>query len=77
MLYFNPSFYDIISNTERENFLINNGEASAAHLEALGLEVAKRVKNSCGISLQWEIIRLGNEVGETPPNCQEGLKIDN
>ena len=59
------------------NFLINNGEASAAHLEALGLEVAKRVKNSCGISLQWEIIRLGNEVGETPPNCQEGLKIDN
>lgn len=46
------------------NFLINNGEATAADLEGLGEEVRKRVFQDCGIELQWEVMR----VGETAPN---------
>jgi UDP-N-acetylmuramate dehydrogenase len=41
------------------NFLINTGEASAAELEALGEEVRKRVKEKSGITLEWEIKRVG------------------
>src|SRR6056297_2437246 len=45
------------------NFLINTGDASAADLEGLGEEVRKRVFQSSGIELHWEIMR----VGETAP----------
>ncbi|MGO4853514.1 UDP-N-acetylmuramate dehydrogenase [Phaeovulum sp. W22_SRMD_FR3] len=45
------------------NFLINTGGATAADLEGLGEEVRKRVLQHSGISLQWEIMR----VGETAP----------
>jgi UDP-N-acetylmuramate dehydrogenase len=41
------------------NFLINTGEATAAELEALGEEVRKRVKERSGVSLDWEIKRVG------------------
>jgi UDP-N-acetylmuramate dehydrogenase len=41
------------------NFLINTGNASAADLEALGEEVRKRVKEKSGITLEWEIKRVG------------------
>jgi UDP-N-acetylmuramate dehydrogenase len=41
------------------NFLINTGEATAAELEALGEEVRKRVKDKSGITLEWEIKRVG------------------
>jgi UDP-N-acetylmuramate dehydrogenase len=41
------------------NFLINTGEATAAELEALGEEVRKRVKEKSGVSLEWEIKRVG------------------
>ena len=41
------------------NFLINTGTATAADLEALGEEVRKRVLQNCGISLVWEIRRVG------------------
>ncbi|HLG90046.1 MAG TPA: UDP-N-acetylmuramate dehydrogenase [Alphaproteobacteria bacterium] len=41
------------------NFLINTGSASAADLEALGEEVRRRVRESSGIDLQWEIKRIG------------------
>ena len=41
------------------NFLINTGGATAAELEALGEEVRKRVLQARGISLQWEIMRIG------------------
>lgn len=43
------------------NFLINHGEASAADLETLGEVVRQRVKNHSGITLQWEIKRIGKE----------------
>ena len=41
------------------NFLINTGEATAVELEALGEEVRKRVKEKSGITLEWEIKRVG------------------
>ncbi len=41
------------------NFLINTGTATAADLEALGEEVRKRVLQNSGISLVWEIRRVG------------------
>ncbi len=41
------------------NFLINNGTATAADLEALGEEVRARVKAHTQIDLEWEIRRIG------------------
>lgn len=41
------------------NFLINEGEASAADLEELGETVRARVKKTSGVALEWEIKRLG------------------
>jgi UDP-N-acetylmuramate dehydrogenase len=41
------------------NFLINTGGASAADIEGLGEEVRRRVKESSGYELHWEIKRLG------------------
>jgi UDP-N-acetylmuramate dehydrogenase len=41
------------------NFLVNTGGATAAELENLGEEVRKRVLQTSGIHLQWEIKRVG------------------
>jgi UDP-N-acetylmuramate dehydrogenase len=41
------------------NFLINTGGATAADLEGLGEEVRKKVYQSSGIRLEWEIMRVG------------------
>ncbi|HKY17816.1 MAG TPA: UDP-N-acetylmuramate dehydrogenase [Rhizomicrobium sp.] len=41
------------------NFLINTGDATAADLEALGEEVRKRVQDKSGVTLEWEIKRVG------------------
>ena len=41
------------------NFLINTGDAKAADLEGLGEEVRTRVKQTSGVSLEWEIKRIG------------------
>ncbi len=41
------------------NFLINTGGATAADIEGLGEEVRRRVFDSTGISLDWEIRRIG------------------
>ena len=41
------------------NFLINRGSASALDLENLGEEIRKRVFESSGIKLSWEIKRIG------------------
>ena len=49
------------------NFLINTGGASASDLEDLGEEVRNRVFTTSGITLEWEIMR----VGERPANKQE------
>lgn len=41
------------------NFMINKGDATASDLENLGEEIRKRVADECGITLRWEIKRLG------------------
>ena len=41
------------------NFLVNTGGAKAADLEGLGELVRKRVLESTGVSLEWEIMRVG------------------
>ena len=43
------------------NFLINTGDATAADLEELGEEVRKKVYDSSGITLEWEIMRIGEK----------------
>lgn len=46
------------------NFLINTGAASAADLEGLGEDVRKKVYDSSGIRLEWEIMRIGDPTDE-------------
>jgi UDP-N-acetylmuramate dehydrogenase len=48
------------------NFLINDRQATAEDIECLGETVRARVKATSGISLQWEIIRLGLPVDGHP-----------
>ncbi|WP_375228151.1 UDP-N-acetylmuramate dehydrogenase [Roseobacter sp. S98] len=43
------------------NFLINAGGATAADLEGLGEEVRKKVYAKSGITLEWEIMRVGEK----------------
>ncbi len=47
------------------NFLVNKGGATAADLEGLGEEVRKRVSETQGIDLQWEIMRVGVPIGNS------------
>jgi len=51
------------------NFLINTGTATAADIEALGELVRERVLEETGITLEWEIKRIGikGPPSETPP----------
>jgi UDP-N-acetylmuramate dehydrogenase len=42
------------------NFLINRGRASASDIENLGEEVRRRVAETSGIMLEWEIKRIGS-----------------
>jgi len=41
------------------NFLINAGDATATEIEGLGEEVRRRVRETSGILLDWEIRRIG------------------
>ena len=41
------------------NFLINTGEATSAEIEGLGEKVRRRVRDTQGVELEWEIQRLG------------------
>jgi UDP-N-acetylmuramate dehydrogenase len=41
------------------NFLINTGDATAADLENLGNEVIRRVQAATGVTLEWEIKKIG------------------
>ena len=41
------------------NFLLNLGAASSADIEALGEEIRDRVKAKSGVTLEWEIQRVG------------------
>lgn len=46
------------------NFLINIGGATATDLENLGEEVRKKVFQQRGITLEWEIMRVGERASE-------------
>ncbi len=48
-----------VMNTIHPNFLTNAGGATAADLEDLGELVRKKVYDSQGITLEWEIMRVG------------------
>ncbi len=41
------------------NFLINRGNATASDIETLGETVRTRVKETSGVTLEWEIKRIG------------------
>lgn len=43
------------------NFLINTGSATSAQIEELGEEVRRRVQDSAGVALEWEIKRIGRK----------------
>lgn len=53
---------DAIVSEKHCNFLINQGNATAADLENLGEEVRRRVKEKSGITLEWEVKRIGKKV---------------
>lgn len=55
-----------VMNTKHPNFLTNAGGATAAELEALGEEVRKKVYATSGITLEWEIMRVGKPAPDTP-----------
>ena len=46
------------------NFLVNAGGATAADLEGLGEEVRKKVFQNSGVSLHWEVRRIGKTAAE-------------
>ena len=46
------------------NFLVNAGGATAADLEGLGEAVRKRVFQNSGLSLEWEVRRIGKPGAE-------------
>jgi UDP-N-acetylmuramate dehydrogenase len=48
------------------NFLINDAGATAEDIERLGETVRARVKARSGISLQWEIVRMGAPLAGCP-----------
>ena len=54
------------------NFLINTGKATAADLEGLGEEVRRRVREVTGVSLEWEIRRIGVPEPRTGPGNGDG-----
>lgn len=51
-----------IMNEMHSNFLTNVGGATAADLEELGEQVRKKVYDHSGITLEWEIMRVGERV---------------
>lgn len=50
-----------VMNQMHSNFLTNAGGATAADLEDLGEEVRKKVYENSGITLEWEIMRIGRK----------------
>lgn len=53
------------------NFLINTGKAAAADLEGLGEEVRRRVFEKSGITLEWEIQRIGIPLQGLIEDCRQ------
>ena len=58
------------------NFLINRGHATAADLESLGEEVRRRVRETSGVTLEWEIKRIGRPVSSPRQRGEGGRRPD-
>ncbi len=52
---------DAMMSEKHCNFMINQGKASGADLENLGEYIREKVFNHAGITLEWEIKRLGQQ----------------
>jgi UDP-N-acetylmuramate dehydrogenase len=48
---------------QHANFLVNTGDATAAELENLGEAVRRKVLETTGVQLQWEVKRIGVHPG--------------
>ncbi|MEO0729960.1 MAG: UDP-N-acetylmuramate dehydrogenase [Pseudomonadota bacterium] len=48
------------------NFMINDAEATGRDLETLGETVRRRVRETTGVTLEWEIKRLGEPLDGAP-----------
>ena len=48
------------------NFLLNLGDATSADIEGLGEEVREKVKAKSGVTLEWEIQRVGVALSPSP-----------
>jgi UDP-N-acetylmuramate dehydrogenase len=53
-----------VVSEKHTNFLINTGTATAADIEGLGEEVRRRVLAATGVTLEWEIRRIGMPAGQ-------------
>ena len=62
---------DAVVSDKHCNFLINTGAAAAADIEGLGEEVRRRVHEATGVTLEWEIRRIGVPTG---PAAREAKK---
>ncbi|MBC6406605.1 MAG: UDP-N-acetylmuramate dehydrogenase [Rhodobacteraceae bacterium] len=51
---------DACISPKHANFIINLGGATASDVEDLGERVRKKVLESSGIALEWEVIRIGD-----------------
>lgn len=52
---------DAVVSTKHCNFIVNNGKATPDDIENLGELVIQKVKEHSGITLEWEIIRIGKK----------------
>lgn len=43
------------------NFMVNTGDATASDLEALGDDIIRRAQDKLGLTLRWEIKRIGDK----------------
>lgn len=62
-----------VMNEKHPNFLTNAGGARAADLESLGEAVRKKVYETSGLTLEWEIMRVGEPSGD--PGDPEPVRI--
>ncbi|HEX8374154.1 MAG TPA: UDP-N-acetylenolpyruvoylglucosamine reductase, partial [Geminicoccaceae bacterium] len=53
------------------NFLVNTGDATAADVEDLGELVRRRVSETQGVTLEWEIHRVGRRPSPSPVQVEE------
>ncbi len=57
------------------NFLLNTGDATAADLEGLGEDVRRRVRETSGVTLDWEIKRIGMPGPLATADARSGCEV--